>query len=209
MESLVDCLAAIYCNVPLDVTDSLGRTPLHIAVLHGSTEAIPFLANSSTAALIQDHYHRCPLHWACTHPIGYNSFQNNVTDAVTPMMCKLICHSRKVAMDMCDVVRILLEAYPEATLIRDADHRTPLEIAQYYNADPSIVRMIHHVEQAIRQERKSWCDWDQSRNGDTTSLTITESDSFLPQGFPIEISYHSRHVRYRPSDPSTYVRFEC
>ena len=75
---------------------------------------------------------------------------------------------------MCDTDRILLEAYPEATLINDSDQRTPLEIEQYYNTDPSIVRMIHHVEQAIRQERKSWCDWDQSRNRDTASLPTTE-----------------------------------
>ena len=47
---------------------------------------------------------------------------------------------------------------PSGCFIRDSDQRTPLEIAQYYNTDPNIMRMIHHVEQAIRQERKSWCD---------------------------------------------------
>jgi ankyrin repeat protein len=215
VESLVNCLTNLYRNVPQDVTDVLGRTPLHIAVLHGSTDVIPYLANSSTAALIQDQCHRCPLHWACTHPIGYNN-QNNMIpspysdDSPSPRLCQLICHSRKVAVDICEAVRILLEVYPEATLVRDADDLTPLQIAQQHNADPSIVRMIQQVEHMIRRERESWCaPWGDSRNGETTSMTITESGSF-PQGFPGEISYYSKTVQcYLPSDPSNYACFEC
>jgi hypothetical protein len=112
-------------------------------------------------------------------------------------------------MDMCEAVRILLEVYPEATLVRDADDLTPREIAQLYNADPSIVRMIQQVEHMIRRERESWCDpWGDSHNGETTSMMITESGSF-PQGFPGEIRYHSRTVHYLPSDPSNYACFEC
>lgn len=209
----MNCLTNLYRNVPQDVTDILGRTPLHIAVLHGSTDAIPYLANSSTAALIQDQCHRCPLHWACTHPIGYNNQSNHMIPSSystdSPRLCQLICHSRKVTMDMCEAVRILLEVYPEATLVRDADDLTPLEIAQQHNADPTIVRMLQQVEQMIRRERVSWCDpWEDSRNGETTSMTITESGSF-PQGFPGEISYHSRTMYYLPSDPSKYACFEC
>lgn len=114
-----------------------------------------------------------------------------------------------MTMDMCEAVRILLEVYPEATLVRDADDLTPMEIARQHNADPSIVRMIQQVEQMIRRERESWCDpWGDSRNAETISMTVTESGSF-PQGFPGEISYSSKSVYYLPSDPSTYACFEC
>jgi ankyrin repeat protein len=201
----------LYHNVPLDVTDVLGRTPLHIAVLHASTEAIPVLTNGSTAALIQDQCHRCPLHWACTYHIGYNQFQsrNTVSDAASPLLRKLVCQSPEVGTDMCDAVRVLLKAYPEATLVRDADDQTPLEIARQHNADPSIIRMVQQVEQSIRREHQNWCDvWGESHNGDTTSMTLTESISF-PEGLPGEITYRTRTVYYPPSNPSSYSCFEC
>jgi ankyrin repeat protein len=208
----------IYRNVPLDVTDVLGRTPLHIAVLNGSTDAIPILSNGCTfgsyvtAPLMQDKWLRCPLHWACTHAIGSNGSYTNASYAPDKInFSKMICTPRKVMTDMFDAVRVLLAAYPEATIIRDCDGMTPLEIAIQHNADPSIICMVEKVEQSIRRERKNIeCDsfWAESNNAETLSLTITESDSF-PKGFPGEISVHTRQTVFTATNPFDYACFEC
>jgi hypothetical protein len=218
VEALVNCMVELYRNAPLDATDVLGRTPLHIAALSGSIDAIPILTNGSTmnsfitAPLLQDKWLRCPLHWACTHPIGYTSRENDYgvySDMYenNTILCKLACQPRKNTTDMFDAVCTLLSSYPEATIIRDSDGKTPLELAIEHNADPNIIRIVSKMEQSVRQEHECFrCHnfWGDYTNEEATSVTITESDSFL-QGIPGEISVHTS----RSKSSHEYFAFEC
>lgn len=221
VEALVNCMTELYQNSPLDVTDVLGRTPLHVATIYGSMDAIPILTNGNaissyiTAPIIQDKWLRCPLHWACTHPINRNTRRMNDTGIASnekTLLSKLICQARNDAIDMFDAVRTLLASYPEATIIRDSDCKTPLELAIEHNADPNIIRIVSTMEKSIRAERQGVeCNsfWG-SGNGETTSVTLSESERF-PDGFPGEISIHKtrtiiKKVKSRRFD---YTIFEC
>lgn len=219
VEALVNCMTELYHNSPLDVTDVLGRTPLHIATIYGSTDAIPILTNGSTvssfnsAPLIQDKWLRCPLHWACTHPISRNKRGANDASNEKTILEKLICQPRNDATDMFDAVRTLLASYPEATIILDSDCKTPLELAIEHNADPSIVRMVSKMERSVRAERHGFeCNsfWE-SKNGETTSMSVSEND-FFPDGFPGEISIRTERTSGQSRGKSSrfdYTIFEC
>lgn len=228
VEALVNCLTELYHNSPLDVTDVLGRTPLHIATIYGSTDAIPILTNGTTvssfitAPLIQDKWLRCPLHWACTHPIRNRNTRAmdgsghiNTSNEKTTLLAKLICQPRNDTTDMFDAVRTLLAAYPEATIIRDLDCKTPLELAIEYNADPSIIRMVSTMERSVRAERHDFdCHtfWG-SKNGETTSMSVSETEfAAFPDGFPGEINFQTaRTIGHGKGKTKRfdYKKFEC
>jgi ankyrin repeat protein len=201
-------MESIYRNVPLDATDVLGRTPLHAAVISGSVECIQIFTNGCSSAmvsapLIQDKWQRCPLHWACTH-----SYDNTGSFPANSSLTMLACF-RKGAADMLNAVRVLIDAYPEATLIRDCDGKTPLDLALENNADPSVVAMVDKAERAIRKERRQKGDfWDASYNMEATSASLTEFESFR-NGFPGEISVHTRTSAISKSSRFDYICFEC
>jgi hypothetical protein len=129
------------------------------------------------------------------------------------MLAKLICQPRNDVVDMFDAVRTLLASYPEATIVRDSDCKTPLELAIECNADPSIIRMVSTMEKSVRMERHGFeCNsfWD-SKNGETTSMSVSETE-FLPDGFPGEINIHLESTTGKSKGKSRrfdYTIFEC
>ena len=126
----------------------------------------------------------------------------------------MICQQRSNDTDMFDAVRTLLASYPEATIIRDCDCKTPLDLAIEYNADPSIIRMVSTMEKSVRTERhgiKCNSFWG-SKNEETNSMSLSEAD-FFPDGFPGEISIHTERTTSRKSRVKSsrfdYTMFEC
>jgi hypothetical protein len=214
IEVLVECIGDIYKNIPEDATDALGRTPLHLAATYAChSDVIHRLSNGSsaeslvTAALMLDAWQRCPLHWACSHKNARVGPDNNI-------FSKLRCQFNNEDDDMVYSVSILIEAYPEATLIRDLDGMTPLDLALKYEADPKIIALVDFAAKRVsrgRQHKKGV--WD---NEVDSSWSTTEVDSF-PKGFPGEISLFS-HSNSTPEARSpteikpsryTYSVFEC
>lgn len=207
VEMLVRCMAGLYKNVPLDVTDIMGRTPLHVAAIYGSTDAIQILSNGCspeslvTAPLIQDIWLRCPLHWAC-------SYSKENSGSVDKIFSKIVCGKTKGAT-MVDAVRTLIEAYPEATLIRDRDGKTSFDLALANKADPRIIAILDSTSKLLHRARegKKKGFWD--FQDDDASLSDTEED-FFPNGFPGEISVHTRPgSSYDWESRYEYERFEC
>jgi hypothetical protein len=192
--------------------------------MYNSTDVISILANGmnnsslSTAPLLQDKWLRCPLHWACTHPNGRNTWWNNETRnnwSEKMILSKILCQARKESVNtgMVDSVRTLLTSYPEATIIQDSDGKTPLDLAIEHNADPNIIRLLANVEQTVREERQCMkCNkfWGSSNNGETLSLSASECDSF-PEGFSgeVRISPYRNDVNAGKSRRFKYTAFEC
>ena len=203
VELLVQRMDSFSSNVPLDVTDSLGRTPLHVAAACGSTEAICAFTNGYspkffvTAPLIQDERQRCPLHWACTHPKHRASRREK-------FLSKLACAKTNDAC-LLYAVRVLINAYPEATLIRDRDGKAPLDLAVESKADPRIVALVDEATLAARRRQQKHGFWD-SQYG---SMDLTEMESSFPSGFPGEISVRTERTLVCTERRFNYAVFEC
>jgi Ankyrin repeats (3 copies) len=210
VQILIQSMADIFKNVPEDMTDVNGQTPLHVvAKLAGRSELVRLLAKNSTAALMQDVFDRCPLHWACTHP--YQEMPKaGAAAAVAPKRNKpkwlalLLCQSKGEKEDahlssklthtidndeMVLTVDTLLRAYPEATLLRDQNGQTPLDLATENGADERILSLLEWTTTRLRKKRKKQSKdralLRNSHNSDETSSTDHESSR---HGFPSEIS---------------------
>lgn len=181
---LIQRMTAIYKNAPLDATDALGRTPLHVAAARGSAEIIRLLTYGCpgqsmivTATLFNDIWLRSPLHWACSHT-------KEVTNRTVLQRIFMLLFSVKTT-DMVGAVQVLIEAYPEAVLLRDRDGRTPVTLAIENDADPRIVHLVFQA--AIKMSPH--CSKDEEMDS-VTSYLRDESMS-TPDGFPNEVTVYT------------------
>jgi Ankyrin repeat len=224
--SLVQRLTSMFQNAPKEMTDLVGRTPLHVAVIFRCrSEVVRFLIQNSSAAVVQDAWLRCPLHWACTQP-------GIVAPTAPPrgLLNFLSCQSRDSSAidtndDMVLTVNALIRAFPEATLIRDCHGLTPLDLAIEHKADYRVVALVNSTAEWLRISRKD--KGESSNHSDETSSTDVES---FPAGFPGEITliHIPEEPDYKPrragswvwsernsesfrrcSSPIGYTRFEC
>lgn len=227
---LMDTVSVLFPRTaPLDAMDLVGRTPLHIATTYGCPSAVVLQlldasGNSTSAAvLMQDAWHRCPLHWACMNTMmkgnleeEYPSFHDHNDDdddksksnRKKSWMAMLLGCGRKPAAasvaaaicwsndDLVRTVELLVRSFPEATLLRDCNGKTPLDLAVDHDVDPRIVDLVHEtVERVGRQQQRNWsktskdicCNHDDYYESDATSSTDLES---FPTGFPGEITMH-------------------
>lgn len=223
VEALALCLADIHKNVPEDVVDVQGLTPLHVAASHAChSDVIRRLSTGSacgsrvTAPLMPDVWSRYPLHWACLKPksavhaaavVGSHDSYDKF-----PIVSKIWCqtfHAAATADDWIDTVRILIEAYPEATLHRDVYGFTPLDLAVKYKTDRRIIALVDSATKRVRRGRRHFKTgvWDER---ECMSLSATEEEVFTecsPRGFPGEISFCSRSSAHtRRND---YFKWEC
>lgn len=102
--------------------DKTGNTALHIAIQANATlEAIQELCTSHRLVKTTDHRSNTALHLACR-----NTFSKGAKD----------------------LVQLLLEAYPEAVHLTDADGKTPLDIALQAGAPSVITELLRRGRSA-------------------------------------------------------------
>jgi Ankyrin repeats (3 copies) len=220
--SLVQRLTSMFQNAPKEMTDIEGRTPLHVSVIsRGRSEMVRFLIKNSTAAVVQDAWMRCPLHWACTQP-GIVTLKPGPR-GLLPFMRSQSKDSSPIEKndDMVLTVSALIRAFPEATVIRDCNGLTPLDLAIEHQADYRVVALVHSATNRLRQSLKA-IKCVSTNDSDETSATDAES---FPAGFPGEISLihsvkepefepqracsrNSKSIRHR-TPPNGGTRFEC
>jgi hypothetical protein len=220
--SLVQRLTTMFQNAPKEMTDVVGRTPLHVAMIFRCrSEVVRFLIQNSTAAVVQDAWLRCPLHWACTQPgLAIAPKSSSPRRRLNFMNCQPKDSSAVDKNDdMVLTVNALIRAFPEATLIRDCHGSTPLDLAIEHQADYRVVALVNSAAERLRISRKDIGESTKNHSDETSS---TDVDSF-PAGFPGEINlihipeepeYEPRRSwvwseSFRMSSPIGYTRFEC
>jgi hypothetical protein len=187
---------------------------------------------NSTAAVVPDAWHRCPLHWACALP-GIVVVQK----AWSPRGLQLSCmptashsQSRDWDDDMVLTVSALIRAFPQATLMRDCHGSTPLDLAIESKADYRVVALVHSAtKQRLQQQQQKRVSRKAIKgtfknHSDETSATDVES---FPARVPGEISLihvaksslecepqracsrTSKSLRRARTSPKTIARFEC
>jgi hypothetical protein len=221
--SLVQRLTHMFQNAPKEMTDLMGRTPLHVSVVSRCrSEMVRFLIQNSTAAVVQDAWLRCPLHWACTQP-------GIVTVPKTPA-CGLLSfmHAGDQSRDSCAIdknddmvltVSALIHAFPEAVLIRDCHGSSPLNLAMEHHADCRVLALVKSATKRLRISRKA-IQCVSMNHSDETETSATELESFpteislihVPKSpeceSPRACSRNSKSFRRRASSKG-FTRFEC
>jgi hypothetical protein len=191
LQALLDRLMDVYDNVPEDVTDPQGYTPLHIWIIQKlylqigcDAGALTRLLAVTSAPLMQDVMHqRCPLHWLCWNgPPPSSNQRENSSSKICPRI---------------ETLRILLDAYPEATLMCDVDGRTPVDLALNYPWDTTFLSMIQLVADKVLRNRQNHnprffasavVKVDQEEAVDSMAKSMDSSAGyFLQNGIPYKI----------------------
>ena len=151
--------------------DSRGSTPLSIAAEHGASVGCirALLAANPLAASIPDRSGRLPLHWSCCSGLdpsssiegGTTSRSMQSTASATfgsykaPMSSNQ--HVTRMKKQKREIVRSLLEAYPEGARETDRFNRRPLDEAMDSRSCPDIVEMLVKAYPAAVSNDESGC----------------------------------------------------
>ncbi|KAL7580139.1 hypothetical protein ACA910_012896 [Epithemia clementina (nom. ined.)] len=175
VESILLCTAD-FSHVPEEALDSKGRTPLHIAAAYNCSFQIirRLLSGVSLVvpALTRDDMDRLPLHWACCHPF---------------------LPGRAESENKFDTIILLLDAYPQAVDMADANGRTPLDYAlQHRMLDRRITDLLQKVS-ARQREQKIGFQKAKAKNGRSfspraASELMEQASSKSGCGVPLEIN---------------------
>jgi hypothetical protein len=169
VELLIDHLAELYENVPEDVTDIHGYTPLHIYIIQkvyccmtddgtSNSTVCKILASTSAPAMQDYFYQRCPLHWLCWNGQGEEEQHSHrsekdgfrLTNSTKNRKNVQAQHNRLRIETLC----ILLDVYPDAMLICDKDGKTPLDIALENSCDPKFLSVIELATGKVIRNRQ-------------------------------------------------------
>ena len=136
VESVLLCTGD-FSHVPEEALDAEGRTPLHIAAAYNCSFQIirRLLSGVSLVvpALTRDDMDRFPLHWACCHPFMAGRVESE---------------------NKFDTIILLLDAYPQAVDMVDANGHTPLDYAlQHPGLDRRITDLLEKVAARQREQR--------------------------------------------------------
>ena len=136
VESILLCTAD-FSHVPEEALDSKGRTPLHIAAAFNCSFQIirRLLSGVSLVvpALTRDDMDRLPLHWAC---------------------CHTFMPGRAESENKFDTIILLLDAYPQAVDMADANGCTPLDYALHHHMlDRRITDLLQKVSARQREQK--------------------------------------------------------
>ena len=126
------------------VTDSHGRTPLHIAVACGCSFAVveTLLEDGFEAAYMMDHNNRYPLHWACTC-------------SFTKANSKSIRSREHEVNNAVKIINRLMEIYAMAVISKDNMGCTPLDIAIAAKADQRIISALQFVKNILPMKKRT------------------------------------------------------
>lgn len=141
--------------------DYRDATPLNRAAEHGASVGCirALLTANSEAASIPDRSGRLPLHWSCCNGFSESSSGAASSSAInigkassagTQLVTKMKKQKR-------EVVRLLLEAYPEGACRADVWHRRPLDGAIDVRCCPEIIDMLVKACPAAVSEDESGC----------------------------------------------------
>ena len=124
--------------------DSRGSTPLNRAAEHGASAGVirALLLTNPDAASIPDRSGRLPLHWSCCNGFNPSSSVEGTSATTTPSMGSASQHAIRMKKQKREIVRLLLEAYPEGASRADLWHRRPLDEAINSRCCPDIVEML-------------------------------------------------------------------
>lgn len=132
-------------SVPEDKADMHGRTPLHVAVIHGCDIAVvDRLMNGVVSygpALTKDSQLRLPLHWACANPKLSSKGRSGLAS----------CGSRsKDSENMIRIIQALVKVYPHAVTMKDQCGMTPLDLAVKVNANKYALNILESTSEHIK-----------------------------------------------------------
>lgn len=155
------------CPALLKGTDSLGRTPLHVAAGSGVTkpDLIKYLANIYPAACdIQDIDGKTPLHLACDSSCELFEVEDD-NDTTNELLRGPPCH---------DTIRALLSESLAAATIEDVDEMNALEYAIMSNAKLKTVKLLQNA--ATKHFRVTY-DSAPTESSPTTPRRISENNT--------------------------------
>ena len=122
---------------PYLTVDYLGRTPLHISLIHYNTpDVVELLASkeqAKSAAMAVDSNHRLPLHEVVI------SYRATFEPRKRHILVKDGLNIEDLRANIVLSAAILLDVFPEAISVRDKDHITPL---QYIATAPAEARKL-------------------------------------------------------------------
>jgi hypothetical protein len=149
-----DTIAEVAC-------DNQGRTPLHVAMIHGCGSYVTeFLLKSDAGALpafAKDESGRYPLHYACANPNGSSTFSS------------VRCSS----VEMFTSILLLLNCEPMTAYVADNNGRTPLDLAQRNDAHMTIQHLLEKATDKPTPSKKQ-------NSGKGTDATGHESCFSVP-----------------------------
>ena len=149
--------------------DSRGSTPLNRAAEHGASVGCirALLAADPDVACIPDRSGRLPLHWSCCNGFNPNSSVEGGTVTVQSMRSPTVAstkatsssnqHAIRMKKQKREIVRLLLEAYPEGASRADMWHRRPLDEAIDSRCCHDIVAMLVKAYPAAVSNDESGC----------------------------------------------------
>jgi hypothetical protein len=136
VDLLIDKLATLKPGYfPEAAVDNHGRTPLHIAALFGCDFGVieRLSGGSQLAVVTKDESGRYPLHCACAKRHRYR--KQNKSAILT--------------------VSLLVEIYPRATIVRDFNGQTPLDLAIQSNLDEKILLTLTMTQQILNKSQSN------------------------------------------------------
>ena len=149
--------------------DSRGSTPLNRAAEHGASVGCirALLAADPDAACIPDRSGRLPLHWSCCNGFNPSSSVEGGTVTTQSMGLPTVAstkvtsssnqHAIRMKKQKGEIVRLLLEAYPEGASRADMWHRRPLDEAIDSRCCPDVVGMLVTAYPAAVSNDESGC----------------------------------------------------
>jgi ankyrin repeat protein len=143
--------------LPEEVANIHGRTPLHVAAAHACDVLVVrrLMVKSDTRttlqASIRDCVERTPLHWACCIPEPHKRRCCRLRGlcGLGSTCSKNLMKPQDNGDNMVEVVRVLVETYPQAVIMKDANGWTPFHLAVQHKADIRIIRILQHAEKQV------------------------------------------------------------
>lgn len=163
-------------TVPEELKDAEGRTPLHVAVVHGCRATVfrRLLRDVSLVipAVTKDNDDRLPLHLACLNETCGATLTKQQSRRPTP----------EEVNDVVQVVVLLLSAYPVAVAIRDSNGDTPFDLARRNGADSRILRTLTIYAKRHAPDLNRW------RTVTAAATTKSGNGTLSSQDVPTEIT---------------------
>lgn len=112
------------CYLPEATVDTLGRTPLHLAIASQCDIVIVrrLTKMSHHAVLTRDSVGRLPLHWVLCANGGKTK--------------------KKIVLNAIATIKLLVDIYPQACTAHDNGGHTPLDLAIQYKCDRRIILLL-------------------------------------------------------------------